>query len=86
MDVNYVNERNLNNYKFDINIPIKVLAVSKKEERMCYDAYWWVLTSVGPVLIKTYDGHSEKDMLTMCQRCRTINEILELQPKCFYYD
>jgi hypothetical protein len=86
MNVDYLNRKsipNLEQVKFNF---IKINDVKKIEETMCYDSYWEVFTNLGKVTLKMYDGMDEKDMLWKCRRCKDIYELLEMQPKVFYYD
>lgn len=68
------------------DLPIKVSDVKKIEERICYDCKWEIYTNYGTVTIKTYDGISYNDMLYKAKQCCSINNLLALQPNCFYYD
>lgn len=65
---------------------VEVQDVVKLEERMCYDALWQVNTNIGDFLLKTYDGISKSEMLKQCKSINTINQLNDLQPRCFYYD
>jgi hypothetical protein len=87
MDVNYLNKRNIPNWDNVVNeFGLNVTGVKKIEERMCYDAYWEVYTRFGTVTLKMYDGVNEKNFLWQCRACHYLFELLDLQPKCFYYD
>lgn len=86
MNVEYLNKHNiqdLENIKYN---PIWVKEVKKIEERMCYDSYWEVHTTLGKVILKMFDGMDSKDMLRKCSRCNNIAQLLSMQPKSFYYD
>lgn len=65
---------------------LQVTGVRKTEERICYDARWEIYTNQGTINIKTYDGISDNEMLRKVNQCNTIQQILDLQPKYFYYD
>lgn len=55
-------------------------------ERMFYDSTWDIYTNQGVTRLKMYDDTSEKSLLSKCEKCNTIEELLNLQPKHFYYD
>jgi hypothetical protein len=65
---------------------INVIDVIKTEERMCYDAWWIFKTNLGYFRLKTYDGISENKMREQSKNIKTVKELNEIQPKCFYYD
>jgi len=65
---------------------IKIESIKKIEERMCYDALWQFKTNLGDFELKTYDGISEIEMKNKCKNIKTLEELNNIQPKCFYYD
>lgn len=65
---------------------VKVKNVKKVEERLCYDAWWEFKTNLGDFTLKTYDGISERNMREICNNIKTLKELNDIQPKCFYYD
>jgi hypothetical protein len=65
---------------------VEVIDVIKTEERLCYDAWWIFKTSLGYFRLKTYDGISENRMRELSRNVTTVEELNNLQPKCFYYD
>jgi hypothetical protein len=65
---------------------MRVLNLTKFEERVCYDSHWEVVTDKGTVHLKLYDGQYPDRLKKQIEQCSTINEVLDLQPGCFYYD
>lgn len=65
---------------------IQIESFKKVEERVCYDALWEFKTSIGQFRVKTYDGISERKMGNDCKSIKTIKDLNDMQPKCFYYD
>lgn len=87
MEVSMINRQNIPNWNDVVNeFGLGVTGVKKISERMCYDAYWEVYTRFGTVTLKTYDGLREQDFLYQCRSCKYLFELLDLQPKYFYYD
>ncbi len=65
---------------------VKILSFNKIEERMCYDAWWMVITDQGRIKLHTYDGISNDRMKAYLDKCKTIEDIENLNAKCFYFD
>jgi hypothetical protein len=65
---------------------IEISDVKCIEERMCYDSYWEVFTNLGKITLKMYDGISKNEMLKRCRNVNCIAQLLQMQPKVFYYD
>jgi hypothetical protein len=65
---------------------LQITGVKKTEERLCYDAHWDIYTNQGTISIKTYDGISNNEMFNKVSKCNSVEQILDLQPNCFYYD
>jgi hypothetical protein len=86
MNVNVVNQDNIPHFKEKLNCRFIIEGAKKIEERMCYDAYWELYTNLGTITLKMFDGLSVKEFLDTCSKCNTVAELLEIQPKCFYYD
>jgi hypothetical protein len=86
MNVLALNERNIPYFKQKLNWKFIIEGAKKIEERLCYDAYWELYTNLGTITLKMYDGLSQKEFLSRCNKCNTVAELLDLQPKCFYYD
>jgi hypothetical protein len=86
MNIDYLNKKNISNLDQVRFNSLRINGTKKIEERMCYDSYWEVYTNYGTVTLKMYDGIDEEDILWKCRRCKNIYELLEIQPKVFYYD
>lgn len=68
------------------NTSIQIESFKKVEERMCYDVIWEFKTNIGEFKLKAYDGISERKMGNDCKTIKTIKDLNDMQPKCFYYD
>lgn len=68
----------------EVGLIIKRVVLINK--RMFYDSTWDIHTNQGITRLKMYDDISEKSLLNKCEKCNTIEELLDLQPKHFYYD
>lgn len=86
MNVDALNRQNIPYFEQKLNWVFLIQDAKKIEERMCYDAYWELYTNLGTITLKMYDGLSKEEFLIRCGKCRTVKELLEMQPKCFYYD
>lgn len=65
---------------------LKVLKLTKLEERMCYDSWWNVETDRGSVRLHQYDGVAENKLRKEIEMCNNLDEVKKLEPKHFYFD
>lgn len=65
---------------------LKVIKLTKINERMFYDSWWMVETDQGNIKLHQYDCINTEYLKNRIEKLETLEDIKELEPKNFYFD
>lgn len=65
---------------------LKVIKLTKINERMFYDSWWMVETNQGNIKLHQYDCVDSENLKNKIENMEGLNEVKELEPKNFYFD
>lgn len=65
---------------------VKLIKLTKLEERFCYDSWWLVETESGTMRLHQYDGMNPDVLKNQIESCENFDCIADLTPKHFYFD